>query len=256
MLQHESGFFADLDGGRIGVVGAAAHSIGLAIGLARFAGQGHFELKVLGLVAQITGNGLGDIQLTSGVDVREGVVLRLVLTFSVNGSNAQLAIFAVNNGHNQLNVVAIVGNASGGASNFLQGVLILANLLIAGQRNGDIAGSARNGSSARSKGRAGDGAQGGSGSRVAVRHGTIAILHKGEGISGRSSIIVGQLIGLFNGHGSHIGIGGGFLGHRRSHAQHEHEGQEDRYKLFHGFVSLLVSQFFGFLYHSRRVEPG
>ena len=43
---------------------------------------------------------------------------------------------------------------------------------------------------------------------------------------------------------------------RRAHAQHEHQGQEDRYKLFHGFVSLLVFSDSGGIYHAQRVEPG
>ena len=220
------------------------HSPGLAFG----SSEGHREFEVLGLVAQDAFNLLLNAQDTSGIGVFESIGLG-IFGLSMNASNAELAVFAVDDGHNQLNVAVKIGNTSGGASNFLQVVLIHANVSVLRQRNRDVSHSTSRSSARISIGRASDGAQGGSGSGFAISHFTIANLLQRKGLSRARAAVIDVLVGLMNGNSLLIGIIRSsrsvsrlsILSHRDGgHAQQHHDCQQHCQNLLHGFILLKI----------------
>ena len=138
MLEVEGRFLADLNARRVGIIRAAAHGVGIRIGLAFFAGQLDLELKELALVAQVTSDRLGHVERARRIRICERIRL-CAIRFRMYGGDAEIARLVVDHGHDQANQLAIVRNACGLSRHFLQGVFIYAHIGVRGQRNGNLA---------------------------------------------------------------------------------------------------------------------
>ena len=159
------------------------------------------------LIAHVAGHGFADLQRAGGIGVFKGVGFIRPFAFGMYRRDAQLAVVSVNDGDNQLDCIAVICNARGGAGLFYESVLINADAVILRQRDGNSAGRSGVGSGSFLKTRAGDRSQCGSGLRVPVYDPPAAALLNGK-CFGRAAACADELIVLPNGDRRHVGVDG------------------------------------------------